>query len=127
MQFTAGGDAFIAASYADDDGRRHFAAQLDDEVADHVAVGDWAPDLAAFAGRYTSEECDGHIELRADGAGLKVDQFVATRSLHAGAEGDLVTDEGVVLRVPPRAEDGTFVFASWGLRGLSYRRLAPAG
>jgi CubicO group peptidase (beta-lactamase class C family) len=127
LQFTAGGDAFIAASYADDDGRRHFAAQLDDEVADHVAVGDWAPDLAAFAGRYTSEECDGHIELRADGAGLKVDQFVATRSLHAGAEGDLVTDEGVVLRVPPRAEDGTFVFASWGLRGLSYRRLAPAG
>jgi CubicO group peptidase (beta-lactamase class C family) len=126
LQFTAGGDAFIAASYVDDDGRRHFAAQLDDEVADHVAVGDWAPDLAAFAGRYTSEECDGHIELRAEGAGLKVDQFGATRSLHAGAEGDLVTDEGVVLRVPPRAEDGTFVFASWGLRGLSYRRLAPA-
>lgn len=125
LQFTAAGDAFIAASYLDEDGRRHFAAQLDDEVADHVAVGDWAPDLAAFAGRYTSEECDGHIELRADNGRLSVDQFGTTRGLHAGVDGELVTDEGVVLRVPPRAEDGTFVFASWGLRGLTYRRHDP--
>jgi hypothetical protein len=122
LQFTAGGDAFIAVSYVSDDGGRHFAAQLDDEVADHVTVGDWAPDLAVFAGRYTSEECDGQLELRADGASLKVDQFGATRTLHAGVEGELVTDEGVVLRVSPRAEDDTFVFASWGLRGLTFRR-----
>jgi hypothetical protein len=122
LQFTTGGDLFIAASFIDDDGRPHFAVQLDDEIADHVAVGDWAPDLATFAGRYTSEECDGHIELVADGTGLKVDRFGATRGLHAGAEGELVTDEGVVLRVAPRAENDTFVFASWGLRGLTFRR-----
>ena len=105
-----------------EDGRRHFAAQLDDEIAGYVAVGDWTPDLAAFAGRYTSEECDGTIELRAENGALRVDQFGATRTLHPGIEGELVTDEGVVLRVAPRAEDGTFVFASWGLRGLTFGR-----
>jgi len=78
--------------------------------------------LAHHAGRYVSDECDGHIELRAEDAHLAADLLGKVRRLQAGAEGELVTDEGIVLRVPPLAEAGTFVFASWGLRGLQYRR-----
>ncbi len=124
-QFAAGGDAFIAASFTGADGRLHFCAQLDEEIAEFVAVDAWAHDLAHYAGRYASEECDGYVELRAADGALRAELFGATRQLHAGAEGELVTDEGVALRVSPRALPDTFVFASWGLRGLSYRRVTP--
>ena len=80
------------------------------------------PTWRHYAGRYVSDECDGHIELRAEGAHLAADLLGKVRRLQAGAEGELVTDESIVLRVPPLAEAGTFVFASWGLRGLQYRR-----
>ena len=123
MQFTAGGDAFLAVSHAAPDGRLHFSAQLGDEVADYVAVGAWATDVAHYAGRYVSDECDGHIDLNAEGDHLTADLLGKVRPLRAGAEGELVTDEGIVLRVPPLAEADTFTFASWGLRGLQYRRL----
>jgi len=122
LQFEAGGDVFIAVSRVAPDGRVRFSAQLADEVADYVAVEAWATDLAHHGGRYVSDECDGHIELRAEDAHLAADLLGKMRRLQAGAEGELVTDEGIVLRVPPLAEAGTFVFGSWGLRGLQYRR-----
>ena len=122
LQFTAGGDAFLAVSHAVRDGRLHFSAQLGDEVADYVAVGAWATDVAHYAGRYVSDECDGHFDLNAEGDHLTADLFGKVRPLRAGAEGELVTDEGIVLRVPPLSEADTFTFASWGLRGVQYRR-----
>jgi hypothetical protein len=90
-----------------------------------VAVGSWAPDLAHYAGRYASEECDGHVELRVEDGALRAELFGATRQLHAGTEGELVTDEGIALRVDPQALPDSFIFASWGLRGLAYRRAPP--
>ncbi len=125
LQFNAGGDAFFAVSHLASDGRIHFSVQLDDEVADYVAVEAWAPTLEQYAGRYVSDECDGHIELRAEADHLAANLIGKVRRLQAGAEGELVTDEGIVLRVSPLAEAGTFVFASWGLRGLQYRRRHP--
>ena len=38
LQFTAGGDVFLAVSHVAADGRLHFSVQLDEEVADYVAV-----------------------------------------------------------------------------------------
>jgi hypothetical protein len=64
-------------------------------------------------------------ELRAEAGELAADLLGKMRRLQAGAEGELVTDEGIVLRVSPLAEADTFGFASWGLRGLQYRRLRP--
>ncbi len=125
LQFTAGGDSFLAVSHAAPDGRLHFSAQLGDEVADYVAVGAWANDVAHYAGRYVSDECDGHLDLDAEGDHLTADLLGKVRPLRAGAEGELVTDEGIVLRVPPLAEADTFTFASWGLRGVQYRRQRP--
>ena len=122
LQFDAGGDAFFAVSHVAPDGRIHFSVQLDDEIAEYVAVETWATDMAHYAGRYVSEECDGHIELRVEGDYLTADLLGKVRRLRAGAEGELVTDEGIVLRVPPLSEADTFTFASWGLRGLQYRR-----
>ena len=125
MQFEASGDVFFAVSRLAPDGHIRLSVQLDDEVAEYVSVETWATDLAHYAGRYVSEECDGHIELRAEGGHLAADLLGKVRRLQAGAEGELVTDEGIVLRVPPLAEAGTFAFASWGLRGLQYRRRPP--
>lgn len=121
LRFHAGGDAFIAVGHAAPDERLHLSVQLDDEVADYVAIEAWAPDLAHYAGRYTSEECDGHIELRAEGEHLAANLLGKERRLRTGAEGELVTDEGIALRVVA----GAFIFASWGLRGLEYRRQSP--
>ena len=87
-----------------------------------MKVGAWTTDVAHYAGRYVSDECDGHRDLNVEGDHLTADLIGKVRPLRAGAEGELVTDEGIVLRVPPLAEAGTFVFASWGLRGLQYRR-----
>ncbi len=95
----------------------------DDETADYVAVEPWATDIAHYAGRYVSDECDGHIDLNPEDDHLTADLLGKARPLRAGAEGELVTDEGIVLRVPPLSEADTFTFASWGLRGLQYRRL----
>ena len=125
LQFDASGDVFFGISRIAPDGRIHFSVQLEDEVADYVAVEAWATDLAHYAGRYVSDECDGHIELRAEGPHLAADLLGKVRRLQAGAEGELVTDEGIVLRVPPLAEAGAFTFASWGLRGLQYHRRPP--
>jgi CubicO group peptidase (beta-lactamase class C family) len=125
LEFTAGGDSFLAVSHAAPDGRLHFSAQLGDEVADYLAVGAWATDIAHYAGRYVSEECDGHIDLNVEGNHLIADLLGKVRRLEAGAEGELVTDEGIVVRVPPLSEADTFTFASWGLRGLQYRRQDP--
>jgi len=122
LQFTAGGDAFLAVSHAASDGRLHFSVQLGDEVADYVAVGAWTTDVAHYAGRYVSDECDGHFDLNAEGDHLAADLLGKVRPLRAGAEGELVTDEGIVLRVPPLSEADTFTFTSWGLRGVQYRR-----
>ena len=97
--------------------------QLNDEVADYVAVEAPTPDVAHYAGRYVSDECDGHLDLIAEGDHLAADLLGKVRPLRAGAEGELATDEGIVLRVPPLAKADTFTFASWGLRGLQYRRL----
>ncbi len=123
LQFTAGGDAFLAVSHAAPDGRLHFLVQLNDEVADYVAVEAPATDVAHYAGRYVSDECDGHLNIGTEGDHLTADLLGKVRPLRAGAEGELATDEGIVLRVPPLAEADTFTFASWGLRGLQYRRL----
>ena len=123
LQFTAGGDAFLAVSHAAADGRLHFSVQLGEEVADYVRVADWTTDVAHYAGRYVSDECAGHLDLNAEGDHLTADLIGKVRPLRAGAEGELVTDEGIVLRVAPLSEADTFTFASWGLRGLQYRRL----
>jgi CubicO group peptidase (beta-lactamase class C family) len=123
LEFTAGGDSFLAASHAAPDGRIHFSVQLGDETADYVAVEPWATDIAHYAGRYVSDECDGHIDLNPEDDHLTADLLGKARPLRAGAEGELLTDEGIVLRVPPLSEADTFTFASWGLRGLQYRRL----
>ena len=123
LQFTAGGDAFLAVSHAARDGHLHVSAQLGDEVADYAKVGTWTTDLAHYAGHYVSDECDGHMALNVEGDHLTADLLGKVRPLRAGAEGELVTDEGIVLRVPPLAAADTFTFASWGLRGVQYRRL----
>jgi CubicO group peptidase (beta-lactamase class C family) len=122
LQFDASGDVFFAVSRIAPDGRINLSVQLDDEVADYVAVETWATDLARYAGHYVSEECEGHIELRTEGADLTADLLGKVRRMRAVAEGELVTDEGIVVRVAPLAQAGTFIFASWGLRGLQYRR-----
>jgi CubicO group peptidase (beta-lactamase class C family) len=122
LQFDASGDAFFAVSHLAPDGRIRLSVQLDAEMAEYVAVETWATDLAHYAGRYVSKECDGHVELRVEGASLTADLLGKVRRLQAGAEGELVTDEGIVLHVPPLSEADTFTFASWGLRGLQYRR-----
>ncbi len=124
LEFTAGGDAFFAVSHIAADGRHHISVQLDNEVADYTAVEDWEHELAHYAGRYTSEECDGHVELYMADGRLEADLLGKVRPLRAGVAGELVTDEGIVLRVAPLAEADSFTFASWGLRGLQYRRLA---
>ena len=124
LQFDASGDAFFAVSHHAPDARIHLSVQLDAEVAEYVAVETWATDLARYAGRYVSEECDGHVELRVEGADLAADLLGKVRRLQTGAEGELVTDEGIVLRVPPLAAEGSFDFTGWGLRGLQYRRLS---
>jgi CubicO group peptidase (beta-lactamase class C family) len=122
LQFTAGGDAFLAVTHAAPDGRLHVSVQLGEEVADFMAVGTWTTDVAHYAGRYVSDECDGHMNLNVEGDHLAADLLGKVRALRAGAEGELVTDEGIVLRVQPLSETDTFTFASWGLRGLQYRR-----
>ena len=122
LQFDASGDVFFAVSRLAPDGRIHLSVQLGDEVADYVAVEPWATDIAHFAGQYVSEECDGRFELRTEGDYLTADLLGKVRPLRAGAEGELVSDEGIVVRVSPLAEPGTFVFTSWGLRGVQYRR-----
>ncbi|MFA6141334.1 MAG: serine hydrolase domain-containing protein, partial [Hyphomicrobium sp.] len=123
LQFDASGDAFFAVSRLAPDGRIRLSVQLDDEVAEYVSVETWTTDPAHYAGRYVSDECDGHVELRIEGAYLAADLLGKVRPLRAGAEGELVTDEGIVLRVPPLAVEGSFEFTGWGLRGLQYRRL----
>jgi len=124
LQFDASGDVFFAVSHLALDGRIHLSVQLDAEVAGYVAVAAWATDPAHYAGRYVSEECDGHVELRVEGAHLAAELLGKVRRLQAGGEGELVTDEGIVLHVAPLAVEGSFEFASWGLRGLQYRRLS---
>ena len=125
LQFTAGGDSFFAVPHIASDGRLHLCVQLDNEVADYAAVEAWEHDLTDYAGRYVSEECDGHVELcMADGR-LEAELLGKVRPLRAGVAGELVTDEGIVLSVAPHAEAGSFTFASWGLRGLQYRRQKP--
>jgi CubicO group peptidase (beta-lactamase class C family) len=126
LQFTTGGDAFLAVTHAAAGGRLHFSVQLGDEVANYVAVEAWTNGVAHYAGRYVSDECAGHVDLNAEGDHLTADLIGKVRPLRAGAEGELVTDEGIVLRVPPRSEADTFVFTSWGLRGLTYRRAPPS-
>ena len=79
--------------------------------------------MAPYAGRYVSDECDGHIDLNAEGDHLTANLLGKVRPLRAGTEGEVVTDEGIVMRVPPLSEADTFTFASWGLRGVQYRRL----
>ena len=122
LQFTAGGDAFLAVSHLAPDGRLHLSVQLGEEVANYVAVGTWTADIAHYAGRYVSDECDGHLDLIVEGDHLTADLLGKMRPLRAGAEGELVTGDGIMLRVPPLSEADTFTFASWGLRGLQYRR-----
>jgi hypothetical protein len=124
LQFKAGGDLFFCVLHRTPDGCLHLTTQLYDQLVDFVAVEPWAPELAHFAGRYTSEECDGGITLEMQDGELTTDLLGRLRRLHPGIDGELVTEDGIVLRAP-QAAPGTLVFASWGLRGLAYRRLGP--
>jgi hypothetical protein len=124
FEFKAGGDPFFCVLHRTADGRVHLAAQLYDQIVDFVVIESWTTDVAQFAGRYASEECDGEIKFQMEDGELMTDLLGKPRRLLPGIEGELVTDDGIVLRMP-HAVPGTLVFASWGLRGLAYRRRTP--